>query len=242
MAKGQFNIEEGGSYYAPSGANNDLQFVDGALGHGLDVNQTGKFRTQTSLNRIWGLNNAYSDNAIRFEPGSWYQFGARPSVPGSTGSDWSLGSYSGQWANIAKSIFDTGPDGEWCFGAANSSGSGADMFVATAAAGQALATAANEQTVTILSAIDRVIVGMVIDAATALSTDDIVATLRVGGADATSGMSVTLLHGTTTAVFDLAHAQFVAAGTRIGVKWRQSGTQVTAGINARVTLLYKDSN
>lgn len=86
--------------YGSGAPNNDIQWVDGTTGNGLEINPKASLQGHGGTTNAWGLNNAFTGVFARlFAFGVW-TYATKPSVPGGTGNDANVGGTVKLWAAI----------------------------------------------------------------------------------------------------------------------------------------------
>jgi hypothetical protein len=236
VLRGPAQLEEGAFVtQEQTGGTNDMQCV-GSGTYAIQVQQGATWYSKGIIDTLWGLDGVYSSAAFIALAGAKYQFASNlPSIPGGA-VDWKLGaSYSGAWANFPKNVSATTALEGKSFGAVNATNTGTDKWMGIAPGATVLLTTVDLGQ--ILIGYNAVILGIRLYLDTALTTDNATARLQVNKVDAASGMSVTVNAGTNGPNADLAHPQVIAAGQRVAVAWKQSGTEALAGINARAELI-----
>lgn len=96
---GQLLVSTGAMFDQIGQTNNDVQFVDGAGTHAVNLGGLGTYWAHSGTNLVWGLDNSYTSSAILVEQGGIFEYNLRPSVPGGT-VDYNVGGVTGAWATL----------------------------------------------------------------------------------------------------------------------------------------------
>jgi hypothetical protein len=93
-------LESGSVMNQIGGTNNDAQVVDGNGVHAIELAQGTLWWAHSATDLIWGLDNAFTGTTVLVDAGAYFYYGAKPSIPGGTGTDFSVAGTTGNWAAL----------------------------------------------------------------------------------------------------------------------------------------------